>query len=60
MRLKNLRKEGFLLEFSRSSDFLGFYGDSSEYPDEFNEGKDGGKDGDGKHVPLDDDFRVEK
>jgi len=44
-------KEGFLLEFSRSSDFLGFYGDSSKYPDEFNEGKDGGEDGDGKHVP---------
>jgi len=44
-------KEGFLLEFSRTSDFLGFDRDSSKYPDEFNEGEDGGEDGDGEHVP---------
>jgi hypothetical protein len=60
MRLKDLRKEGFLLELSRTSDFLGFDGDSSEYPDELNEGEDGRKDGDGEHVPLDDDIRVER
>ena len=60
MRLKNLRKERFLLEFSRSSDFLRFDRNSSEYPDEFNEGEDGREDGDGKHVPLDDNVRVEK
>ena len=60
MRLKNLRKEGFLLEFSRTSDFLGFDRDSSKYPDELNEGEDGGEDGDGEHVPLGDDFRGER
>jgi len=45
------RKERFLLELSRASDFLCFDRNSSEYPDELNEGEDGGEDGDGEHVP---------